>query len=390
MDGIDKIAQEALIQKNVGRRIHHLRKDQKHNAVALAEKSGISQGQLSKIENGKATISIKNLAAICRALNHPLSDLFQSNEGAQIEKNASTIMTAVAGLEHQGLHWFEREISRHTNGAITLSALGPVQFGSVYEQIDLLLDDEIDLFAEELVHFDRIAPALRQFNLPYCFATQEKRLAFLRSNYFRENVTNILIEKGIRCLNPRWNWNRGLERVVISSRPIITLGDIKGLRVRIYKSEILKRFWEKMGAIPVFVPYAEIRQAIDSGKVDAVPLSKELLYRQGLCRNAKFITNLGDLDRIMGIFIAEKKYQSFSPEIQNSLKNACNSAGDIFSMNVKLAEDKNENLNMSRYGAVYLKVDLEPWRVETLRIRRELMAEKMLSHAAWEAMEKSC
>lgn len=390
MDGVNKIAQEALIQKNVGRRIHHLRKDQKHNAVALAEKSGISQGQLSKIENGKATISIKNLAAICRALNHPLSDLFQSNEGAQIEKSSSTIMTAVAGLEHQGLHWFEREISRHTNGAITLSALGPVQFGSVYEQIDLLLDDEIDLFAEELVHFDRIAPALKQFNLPYCFATQEKRLAFLRSNYFRENVTNILLEKGIRCLNPRWNWNRGLERVIISSKPIITPGDVKGLRVRIYKSEILKKFWEQLEAIPVFVPYAEIRQAIDSGKVDAVPLSTELLYRQGLCRNAKFITNLGDLDRIMGIFIAEKKYQSFSPEIQNSLKNACNSAGDIFSMNVKLAEDKNENLNMSRYGAVYLKVDLEPWRVETLRIRRKLMGEKMLSHAAWEAMENAC
>jgi TRAP-type C4-dicarboxylate transport system substrate-binding protein len=387
MDGIDKIAQEALIQKNIGERIHHLRKDQKLNAVALAEKSGISQGQLSKIENGKATISIKNLAAICRALNHPLSDLFQSNKDTQ---HSSTIMTAVAGLEHQGLHWFEREIARHTNGAITLSALGPVQFGPVHEQIDLLLNGEIDLFAEELVHFDQIAPSLKQLNIPYCFATQEKRLAFLRSNYFKENVTNILLEKGIRCLNPSWNWNRGLERVVISSKPIITPEDIKGLRVRIYKSEILERFWKKQDAIPIVVPYTEIRQAVDSGKVDAVPLSKELLYRQGLCRNAKFITNLGDLDRIMGIFIAEKKYQSFSTEIQNSLKNACNSAGDIFSMNVKLAEVKNENLNMSHYGAVYLKVDLEPWRVETLRIRREMMAEKTLSLAAWGAMERSC
>jgi len=45
---------------------------------------------------------------------------------------------------------------------------------------------------------------------------------------------------------------------------------------------------------------------------------------------------------------------------------------------------------MSRYGAVYLKVDLEPWRLETLRIRRELMAGKMLSRTAWEAMENAC
>ncbi len=390
MDGVNKISQEALIQKNIGKRIQQLRKDKKLNAVALAEKSGISQGQLSKIENGKATISIKNLAAICRVLNHSLSNLFQSEGSAQTKDLSPMIMTAVAGLEHQGLHWFEREISRHTNGVMALNTLGTVQFGSVYEQIDLLLNGEIDLFVEELVHFDRLAPELKQFNLPYCFATQEKRLAFLRSNYFKENVTNILLKKGIRCLNPKWNWSRGLERVIISNRPIITPEDVNGLRVRIYKSETLKKFWKKMGAIPVFVPYAGIKQAIESGKVDAVPLSKELLYRQGLCHKARFITTLGDLDRIMGIFIAEKKYLSFSPEMQNSLKNACNDAGDIFSMNVKLAEEKNESSNMSCYGAVYLKVDLEPWRVETLRIRRDLIAEKILSRTAWEAMENAC
>ncbi|MCD6187464.1 MAG: TRAP transporter substrate-binding protein DctP [Desulfuromusa sp.] len=390
MDGIDKMAQETLIQKSVGKRIHQLRKEQKLNAVELAEKAGISQGQLSKIENGKATISIKNLAAICRALDHPVSDLFQNKESTGTGHHPTTIVTAVAGLEHQGLHWFEREIARHTNGVIALNTLGTVQFGPVHEQIDLLLNGEIDLFVEELVHFDQIAPELKQFNLPYCFASQEKRLAFLRSGYFREKVTNVLLEKGIYCLNPRWNWSRGLERVIISNRPIITPGDLSGLRVRIYKSKILKRFWEKMGAIPVSVPYAEIQSAIDSGKVDAVPLSKELLYRQNLCRNARFVTNLGDLDRIMGIFITRKKYLSFSAEIQHSLKNACDSAGEIFSTNVKSAESKNESLNMSCFGAVYLKVDLEPWRLETLRIRKELMAEKRLSLSAWEAMENAC
>ena len=390
MNSVDKIALETLIQKNVGERIHKLRKEQKLNTVALAEEAGVSQGQLSKIENGKATISIKNLAAICRVLDHPLSNLFQNKESTSADNRPKTIITAVAGLEHQGLHWLGREISRHTNGAMTLNTLGTVQFGPVHEQIDLLLNSEIDLFIEELAHFDRIAPELSQLNLPYCFANEEKRLAFLRSDYFKTNVTDVLLERGIRCLNPRWNWNRGLERVIISNRPIITPEDIKGLRVRIYKSEVLKRFWEKMGAIPVFVPYTKIRQAIESGKVDAVPLSKELLYRQEFCHNARFVTRLGDIALLMGIFITENKYSSLLPEVHSPLKNACDSAGDIFSMNVKLAEEKNETLNMSCFGAVYLKVDLEPWRVETLRIRRELMTEKILSKTAWEAMETAC
>jgi TRAP-type C4-dicarboxylate transport system substrate-binding protein len=316
-----------------------------------------------------------------------MSYLFQGDDRSQIHTHT---ITTVAGLEHEGLHWFDREIGRYTDGAVSLSTLGTMQFGPVHEQIDLLFNGEINLFVEELVHFDRIVPVLKHFNLPYNFANREKRLAFLRSDYFKENVAKVLLTKGVRCLNPRWNWVRGGERVIIANRPITRPGEVKGVRVRIYKSVILKKFWEKMGAIPVVVPYARIRQAIDAGKVDAVPLSKELLYRHGFCRNARFITCLGDLSCIMGVFITEKKYSSFSPEIQNSLKKACNSAGHIFSVNVIQAEAKNEKCNMSRYQAVYLKVDLEPWRLETLRIRRALMAEKLLSPAAWRAMENAC
>ncbi len=387
MEGVDNVAQETLIQKNVGERIRHLRKVKKLNAVALALKAGISQGQLSKIENGKATISIKNLAGVCRVLDRPVSYLFQGDDRSPI---CTHTITTVAGLEQEGLHWLDRKIGRYTHGAVSLSSLGTVQFGPVHEQIDLLFNGEIDLFVEEWVHFSRIVPVLEHFNLSYNFASEEKRLAFLRSDYFMENVVKVLLTRGVRCINPRWNWVRGSERVIIANRPITTPGEIEGLRVRIYKSRVLKKFWEKMGAIPVVVPYARIRQAIDTGKVDAVPLSKELLYRHGLCRNARFVTCLGDLSCIMGVFITEKKYSSFSHEIQNSLKKACNSAGDIFSMNVKQAEAKNEKRNMSRYGAVYLKVDLEPWRLETLRIRRALMAEKTLSPAAWAAMENAC
>jgi len=387
MEGVDKVALEALIQKNVGERIRKLRKAKNLNAVELASKAGISQGQFSKIENGKATISIKNLAGICRLLGYPLSYLFQSESRAHADTHT---ITTVAGLEHEGLHWFDREISRYTDKVVTLNTLGTVQFGPVHEQVDLLLKGEIDLFVEELVHFSRTAPALKHLALPYCFRSKAKRLAFFRSSYFLENVTNKLLAKGIRCLNPRWNWIRGLQNVIISNRPIITPRDVKGLRVRIYESDILKKFWDKMGAIPVVVPFGGIRQAIDSGKVDAVPMFKALLYHNRLCRNAGFITILGDLACLMGVFVTEKKYASFPHEIQNSLKKACGSAGDIFSLTVKRAEEKNEKLNMSRYGAVYLKVDLEPWRLETLRIRRELMAGKMLSRTAWEAMENAC
>ena len=378
---------EALIQKNVGVWIRALRKTEKMSAVDLASKAGISQGQLSKIENGKATISIKNLACLCDILDRPLSDLFQTAGKASAVRHT---ITAVAGLENQGLHWLAQEICSHTDGIVTLNTLGTLQFGPAIDQINLILKGNIDLFIEEPVQFYKVAPALKQFSLPYCFRDEQHRQAFLASPYFKENVTEVLQRKGIKVLNPNWNWIRGLEQTLVSNRPICTPEDVKGLKVRIFDCEHHRRFWREMGAIPVVVPWSDVREAIASGQVDVAPILKALIYHNGFCSHARYVTILGDIPAIMGVFIIQSKYDSFSPEIQHALEKACDSAGNIFSLNLYHTEKKNELLNMSRYKAAYLKVDLAPWRLAVSRIRNKLTDQGILPEQTLKEIERIC
>ena len=387
MEKIDKALREDLIQKNVGIKIRELRKAGKMNAIDLASKAGISQGQLSKIENGKANVSIKNLALLCRVLGRPLNYLFQAEDKASAVRHR---IIAVAGLENQGLHWFAQEVGSNTNGAVALNSLGTLQFGPAVDQIDLIFEGSVDLFIENLVQFYRIAPALKQLSLPYCFRDEQHRQAFLPSPYFRENVTEALLQKGIRLLNPNWNWIRGLEWVFVSRRPICTPEDVKGLKVRIYDCEHLRIFWDEMGAIPVVVPWSKVRKAIASGQVDVVPTKKALIYHNGFCSHAKYVTILGDIPEIMGVFITETKYSSFSSEVQHALEKACDSAGNIFSLNLYHIEKKNERLNMSRYKAAYLKVDLSPWRLAVSRIRKKMTDQGILPEQALKETEKAC
>ncbi len=385
MEKIDKVIQEDLIQKNVGIKIRELRKAEKMNAIDLASKAGISQGQLSKIETGKANVSIKNLARLCRILDRPLNCLFQTEDKSTAVRHR---IIAVAGLENQGLHWFAQEVDSNTSGAVALNSLGPLQFGPAVDQIDLIFEGSVDLFIENLVQFYGIAPALKQLSLPYCFRDEQHRQAFLASPYFRENVTDVLLQKGIRLLNPNWNWIRGLEWVLVSRRPICTPDDVKGLKVRIFDCEHLRIFWEEMGAIPVAVPWSKVRKAIASGQVDVVPTSKAFVYNNGFCIHAKYVTILGDIPAIMGVFITETKYSSFSSEIQHALEKACDSAGNIFSLNLYHIERKNERLNMSRYKAAYLKVDLSPWWLAVSRVRKKMADQDTLSQQALIEIEK--
>ena len=387
MEKIDKAVQESLIQKNVGVKIRELRKAGKMKAIDLASKAGISQGQLSKIETGKANVSIKNLSRLCHILGRPLSYLFQTEDKSTAVRHR---IIAVAGLENQGLHWFAQEVGSNTNGAVALNSLGTLQFGPAVDQIDLIFEGSVDLFIENLVQFYRIAPALKQLSLPYCFRDEQHRHAFLSSPYFRKNVTEVLLQKGIRLLNPNWNWIRGLEWVLVSRRPICTPEDVKGLKVRIYDCEHLRIFWDEMGAIPVVVPWSKVRKAIASGQVDVVPTKKALIYHNGFCGHAKYVTILGDIPEIMGVFITETKYSSFSSEVQHALEKACDSAGNIFSLNLYHIEKKNERLNMSRYKAAYLKVDLSPWRLAVSRIRKKMTDQGILPEQTLKEIEKAC
>lgn len=361
---------EALVRQNIGARIRELRRARGLTAVQLATTAGISQSQLSKIETGKATISVKILGQLCRTLERPLSYLFQSDQ--EIPRVLGTLNT-VDGPESEGVNWFAEEVRRRTRGRMSLIPLRASQLGPPADQLDQLRQGVIDLFIEELAHFQKYLPALNLLSLPYTFSRDARSNSFLESEYFREHICSQLLEHGFRFINRRWNWRRGLQWVLVSRQPIVSPEQIRGLRVRIYDSRILQRFWEEMGARPVVVPWPEVRDALRRKEVDVVPTHKAHVFPLGFCQHARYITLLGEDSPVLGVAINELKYRVLPPDIQDALHDACDAAGDWFSKEVREAEQRNESLNIATYQAVYLKVDIASWQREAIRIRRLLV-----------------
>jgi transcriptional regulator with XRE-family HTH domain len=57
---------EKPVQQRVGAHVRELRQAAGITAVVLAGRAGLSQGQLSKIENNKAALSVKTLTRLFR------------------------------------------------------------------------------------------------------------------------------------------------------------------------------------------------------------------------------------------------------------------------------------------------------------------------------------
>lgn len=374
--------QEAPIRSSVGAKIRELRKARRMTSLDLASQAGISQSQLSKIETGKASISIKMLNQLCQVLERPLSYLFQSEQ--EVPRVLGTLVT-VAGPENQGLSWFAEEVRRRTLGRMSLIPLRAPQLGSGVDQVDQLRQGVIDLFVEELAYYQNHAPALNMLSLPYSFPREQDLNAFLASELFERGVRAPLLERGIRFINRSWNWRRGIEWVLVAPSPVRHPDQLRGLRVRIYDSPVLAHFWREMGAQPVVVPWPDVKSALKRGEVDVLPTHKAHLFPLGFCRHARYVTLLGDICPPLGVAVNELKYRVLPPDIQGAIEEACETAGEHFTELVKNAEIKNESLNISKFNAQYLRVDIGPWREASRRVRRSLAARGLCPSGAEES-----
>ena len=74
-----KPADNALEQA-IGRQVRHFRKQLDMSIAELCSATGLSQGMISKIENGNTSPSLATLSALSAALNVPVTALFRAYE----------------------------------------------------------------------------------------------------------------------------------------------------------------------------------------------------------------------------------------------------------------------------------------------------------------------
>ncbi len=90
----------------LGRQLRLRRKVRGLSLQDVAERSGVSIGQLSQIERGLSAPSLKSLGAVCRALDMPMGWLFDGPENASADE-ADTIVRAkgrrTLNLGHKGM-----------------------------------------------------------------------------------------------------------------------------------------------------------------------------------------------------------------------------------------------------------------------------------------------
>ena len=78
---------------DIGKRIKFLREKCDYTQNSLAERAGVSQTHLRRVELGQADITVGHLQLICDALGVSLRDFFNSHEDTEDLASATSKLT---------------------------------------------------------------------------------------------------------------------------------------------------------------------------------------------------------------------------------------------------------------------------------------------------------
>jgi DNA-binding XRE family transcriptional regulator len=127
---------EKILEHAIGREVRAQRRQSSMTVADLAERTGLSIGMLSKIENGNTSPSLTTLQILANALSLPITAFFRRFEESRVAVHTK----ADAGVE------LERDGTRAGHQYNLLGHIGANASGVMVEPYLITLSEESDIF----------------------------------------------------------------------------------------------------------------------------------------------------------------------------------------------------------------------------------------------------
>jgi tripartite ATP-independent transporter DctP family solute receptor len=213
---------------------------------------------------------------------------------------------------------FKPEVARLTGGAVRVDVFPGSQLGSSNEQVDQLVSGQVPLVWSGPNIFSRLSPELEAAELPFAVAS-DAQAACLIDGELGEHLAERLAEKNVLILG--WEYN-GLRYITNSKRPINSLADLKGMKLRVPGSDQWMNTFRALGANPTPLDISEVYQALQQGVVDGQENPPENILVNNFQEVQKYITKSGHFFSWVLIVANKKSFEALKPEHQQAIRTA--------------------------------------------------------------------
>jgi tripartite ATP-independent transporter DctP family solute receptor len=186
---------------------------------------------------------------------------------AQISNRTITVSNGIAE-EHpvgDGVAAMRACYDERTGGAWTLNAFWSSALGDDLQATQALRSGTQEMVITSSSPIVGIVPALGVFDLPFLFADEAEADAILDGEY-GDYISDMMPEYGL--INLAY-WENGFRNLTNSLRPIQSLEDFNGMRVRVMQNNIFLDTFQTLGTNALPMAFGEVFSALETRTIDA-------------------------------------------------------------------------------------------------------------------------
>ena len=218
----------------------------------------------------------------------------------------------------QAADYFKKIAEERTKGAVKVEVYPNSQLYKDKEEMEALQLGAVQMLAPSLAKFAPLGvKEFEVFDLPFIFDNYQE-LHKVTQGPVGAKLLKKLETKGILGLS---YWDNGFK-VMSANKPIKSVDDFKGQKMRIQSSKVLESQMRSVGAIPQTMAFSEVYQALQTGVVNGTENPPSNLYTQKMHEVQKYVT-LSDHGYLGYAVIVNKKFWESLPANVRTTLEAC-------------------------------------------------------------------
>jgi tripartite ATP-independent transporter DctP family solute receptor len=274
-------------------------------------------------------------------------------------------------------------INKATNGRVQIKAFPASVLGSDPSMISQLRSGAIEMLAMPGA-FLTFSPVAGIENLAYAFKDRETVFRAMDGDLGKV-IRDDISSKGVVVLDKIWE--SGFRDITTSTKPVKTVADLSGLKIRVSPGKIRLDTFQSLGASPTPIALSELYTSLQTHVVDAQENPLVLINQQKFFEVQKYVAESEHIWSGYWSLVNQDVWNKMGPGIQaivsrEMAKATLDARNDAQLLNVAVKDQ------LTRRGMIFNAVDKQSFKQKLSDAKYYERWKAEFGAPAWTALEK--
>ncbi|MCD8121216.1 MAG: C4-dicarboxylate TRAP transporter substrate-binding protein [Clostridiales bacterium] len=225
----------------------------------------------------------------------------------------------------QGIEKAQEILKEKSGGTMAIEIYPDSQLGDKSSLIDsMLLGENVCTLADGAFYADYGVPDFGIVFGPFLFDSWDQCWALTESDWYQQQC-DLLEEKGLKLIASNWIYG---ERHTLTTTPVNTVDDLKGLKIRVPSNAIQSKGFDVLGATSTGMSLGDVYQALQTKTIDGAENPLATLYGRKLHEVAQYLILDGHVKNFTTWVVSADWFNGLTEEQQTWLLETMEEAGE--------------------------------------------------------------